>query len=192
MSDRNAQTIFRVGHRHKPYSQLSNAMLRDKRMSYAQRGLLSFILSHPTDWKFNLAWLLRVGGVGKDSAYAAISPLNAWDRALRRDECGAWRINGTRGSIHTWGDGKSWVLYVACDSGQGWTWAKKRLVAFCEVTQDCDEEGCLRLHELPTPAQAAIIRDLLGIQKRREVSAAELERLRAFAFERRPRSEASI
>src|SRR5262249_22438838 len=35
---------------------------------------------------------------------AVLAPLNAWDRALRRDECGAWCIRGERGSIHTWGD----------------------------------------------------------------------------------------
>jgi hypothetical protein len=26
-----------------------------------------------------------------------LEALGAWDRALRRDECGAWRIDGTRG-----------------------------------------------------------------------------------------------
>ena len=36
--------------------------------------------------------------------------LNASDRALRRDECGAWCISGTRGTLHTWGNGKSWAL----------------------------------------------------------------------------------
>jgi hypothetical protein len=41
-----------------------------------------------------------------------LEALNAWDRALRRDECGAWRINGARGSIHTWGDGQTWVLWA--------------------------------------------------------------------------------
>jgi hypothetical protein len=38
-----------------------------------------------------------------------LKALRAWERALRRDECGAWRIAGTRGTIHTWGDGKTWV-----------------------------------------------------------------------------------
>ena len=42
-----------------------------------------------------------------------LAALNAWGRALRRDECGAWCIDGKRGSIHTWGDGKTWVLFVA-------------------------------------------------------------------------------
>jgi hypothetical protein len=82
---------------------------------------------------------------------ALLRALDAWDKALRRDECGAWAIHGTRGNIHTWGDGSSWVLWLTCHSPQAWTWAKKRL-AFCEVTQDGDDEGCLRLREQPTPA----------------------------------------
>jgi hypothetical protein len=104
--------------------------------------------------------------------------LNAWDRALCRDECGAWTLVGKQGSIHTWGDGKSWVLFVACRSAKGWTNTKRRL-SFCTVTQDCQDEGCLRLHELPTPEQARVIRDDLGIRKRMEFSPEDLERRRA-------------
>src|SRR5262249_49662252 len=72
-----------------------------------------------------------------------------------------------------------------------WTHTKKRL-GFCKVTQDGDNEGCLRLFDLPTPDQAEIIRDVLGIQKRREVSAEVLERLKAFAFERKPGSKTRV
>ena len=106
-----------------------------------------------------------------------LQALNAWSRALRRDECGAWRIAGERGSIHTWGDGKTWVLYVVCHSARHWTHTKQRL-AICQVTQDGDDEGCLRLHRLPTPDQATVIRDILGIRKRVEFGPAELERRR--------------
>jgi hypothetical protein len=38
------------------------------------------------------------------------------------------------------------------------------------LTQDGDDEGCLRLDHLPTPAEAEAIRDSLGIRKRRTVS----------------------
>ena len=122
---------------------------------------------------------------------ALLMALNAWDRALRRDEAGAWAICGKHGSIHTWGNGKCWALYVRCNSGQRWTWAKKKL-SFCSVTQDGDNEGCLRLRQLPTPEQASLIREVLGIRKRQEISEATRERLRVFAFERKPRNEASI
>jgi hypothetical protein len=53
-----------------------------------------------------------------------------------------------------------------------------------------DEEGCLRLHQLPTPEQAAVIRDIMGIRKKQEISSTTLERLKAFSFPRKPRNEA--
>jgi hypothetical protein len=106
------------------------------------------------------------------------SPPHAWDRALRRDECGAWCIFGKRGSIHTWGDGNTWVLFVAARSRRHWAATKVRL-SFCGVTQDGDEEGCLRLHQLPSPEQAAAIRDALGIRKKMEFASDDLERRRA-------------
>ena len=107
-----------------------------------------------------------------------LGALNAWGRALRRDECGAWRIDGKRGSIHTWGDSKTWVLFVAGRSGRHWTAIKDRL-SFSDVTQDGDDEGCLRLHRLPTPEQAAAIRDALGIRKKVEFTPDDLARRRA-------------
>jgi len=60
------------------------------------------------------------------------------------------------------------------------------------VTQDGDNEGCLRLHQLPTPEQVSVIRDVLGIRKRQEISEATRERLRVFAFELKPHNEASV
>jgi hypothetical protein len=53
-----------------------------------------------------------------DQQKALLAALGASDRALRRDECGAWRIKGSHGQIYTWGDGKSWVLYVGCRSAR--------------------------------------------------------------------------
>jgi hypothetical protein len=110
---------------------------------------------------------------------ALLRALNAWERALRRDECGAWRVNGQRGHIYTWGDGKSWLLYIQADSPRHWSSIKKQL-SFCRVTQDGDDEGCLRLFGLPSPEQAKAIRDLLGIRKRRPASSfpAEWKRTR--------------
>ena len=113
----------------------------------------------------------------REQQRSLLTALNAWDRALRRDECGAWCITGKRGRIYTWADNKTWVLWVACRSEKHWAHTKRRL-AFCSVTQDGDSEGCLRLHALPTAEQAEVIRDVLGIQKRREDTVETLERLR--------------
>ena len=102
--------------------------------------------------------------------------LNASKASLRLDACRLWTIRGriggdgiARNYISTWGDGETWLLYLCCRSPQAWTWAKKRL-AFAEITQDGDDEGVLRLHRLPTAAEAAVIRDILGIRQTREVA----------------------
>src|SRR5262249_56174673 len=92
---------------------------------------------------------------------ALLAALGAWDRALRRDECGAWCISGKHGSIHTWGDGRSWVLWVGCRSEKHWAYTKRRL-AFSAVTQHRDHEGSLPLHHLPTVDQVKSIHILLA------------------------------
>src|SRR5262249_22034706 len=81
-----------------------------------------------------------------------LAALGIWDRALRRDACGAWVIIGKQGSIHTWGDGQTWVLWVTSRSVRHWTATKARL-SFCSVVVDGDDEGMLRLHHLPTPSK---------------------------------------
>ena len=107
-----------------------------------------------------------------------LKALDAAPSQLRRDKAGWWVIGGRHGSLQTWGDGKSWVLYVICRSKQHWTFTKKRL-SFMTVTQDGDDEGCLRLLELPTSEQAVVIRDVLKLRKRVAYSPETLERKRA-------------
>jgi hypothetical protein len=107
-----------------------------------------------------------------------LAALDAAQAQLRRDECGSWVITGRRGAIHTWGDGKSWSVYVIGRSARHWT-AIKRRVAFMTVTQDGDEEGCLRLFSLPTPQEAVAIRDVMGLRKRVDYGPDALERKRA-------------
>lgn len=99
--------------------------------------------------------------------------LNASPSSLRRDECGLWILRGRPGCFaSTWGDGSTWQLVVTPEqeiSKQAWTWIKKRL-AFAEVNQDGDAEGCFRLHRLPTPEEAEEIRAIVGIRKRMDLS----------------------
>jgi hypothetical protein len=49
------------------------------------------------------------------------------------------------------------------------------------VRQDCDGEGCFILDRHPTQAEGAVIRNKLGIPKKRELGQEELARLRAAA-----------
>jgi hypothetical protein len=117
-----------------------------------------------------------------------LAALGAWDRALRRDELAAWAIMGTRGRIYT--DGKGWVLYVSGRSVRHWSAVRAKLAEFATITQDGDEEGVARLHDLPAPEQAAVIREALGIRKRVAVSSAWRDRLRRFAFGSGPQGKA--
>jgi hypothetical protein len=127
--------------------------------------------------------------VQREALLKLVEALGCWDRALRRDECGDWRINGKLGHIYavpgTLDDAKreGFQIYCRCaeefeepTSSQGWTWAKK-VLSFCEVVNDGDDEGMLFLARLPNPEEAAAIRDKIGITKKREISDAERERL---------------
>jgi hypothetical protein len=65
-------------------------------------------------------------------------------------------------------------------SARGWESAKKRL-GFGKVTQDGDCEGSIVLDRWPSKAEAAEIRDILGIPKRVELSEGQLANLREHA-----------
>jgi hypothetical protein len=58
---------------------------------------------------------------------------------------------------------------------------RAKLAAFCTVTQDGDDEGVARLHGLPGPGQAEVLREVLGLRKRAEISTGQRSRLRRLA-----------
>jgi hypothetical protein len=118
----------------------------------------------------------------RDALLEFAMALGSASSALRRDECGDPRINGKRGHVYAVPGG--FHFYCVCASAKAWTYAKRAL-SFAKVTQDGDEEGMLFLDRLPTPAEAEITRHYLGIAKRPELSAAQIEALRARAKARR-------
>jgi hypothetical protein len=119
-----------------------------------------------------------------------LAALDASPVALRRDlhrdegHKGDYSIQGKCGHIYI--DGKGFLLCVTAKderdkSPRRWTSIKRRL-EFCRITQDGDDEGCLHLDQLPTPVQAGLIRQALGIRKRRtltEDSRAQLDAARS-------------
>src|SRR4029077_584757 len=105
--------------------------------------------------------------------------INCRDSALRRDECGDWRINGSKGHIYAVPEG--FQIFVMGWSTNGWNRAKKAL-EFAKVTQDGDDEGGLILDRLPNEAEAALIRYWVKIPKKRDVSEETLALLRQFSF----------
>jgi hypothetical protein len=111
-----------------------------------------------------------------------VSALGCRAAALRRDECGDWRIEGSNGHVYAVpGPGPRFMLYLMTGSPKAWTFAKRAL-AFAKVINDGDEEGAFVMRRLPTADEAALIRRYCGIPKRREVSEAELDRLRSVGF----------
>jgi len=107
-----------------------------------------------------------------------LAALDASPVALRRDphrdegHKGDYSIQGKCGHIYL--DGEGFLLCVTAkderdQSPRRWTSTKRRL-AFCRITQDGDEEGCLHLDLPPTPAQAGLVRRPLGIRKRRTLT----------------------
>ena len=110
---------------------------------------------------------------------AMLTALDVSPRALERP-IGDWQIAGNSGHIMT--DGRGFLLYVSTsESPRRWTGIKKRL-GFCRLTQDGDDEGCLYLERLPKADEAVLIREAIGIRKRRHLTPEALvvlERARA-------------
>jgi hypothetical protein len=99
---------------------------------------------------------------------ALVATIDASSRALQRDLCGDYMITGKLG--HIFADGQGFLLCVSTrESPRRWTMVKRRL-AFCHLKQDGDDEGCLHLDRLPRPEDAELIREALGIRKRRRIS----------------------
>jgi len=91
--------------------------------------------------------------------------------ALRRDECGDWRINGSRGHVYAAPEGSQ--IFVMGWSANGWNRAKRAL-SFAQICNDGDDEGGFVLDRLPTAAEGGLIRHWLGIAKKAEFSGEEL------------------
>jgi hypothetical protein len=118
-----------------------------------------------------------------------LAALGARADTLRRDECGDWRIKGSRGWIYAVPgslakpdcEGFQIVFMPGGEFGEvlknssAWTRAKEAM-PFADVQNDGDGEGTSFLFRLPSPAKAETIRAKLGIPKKIELSEAELQR----------------
>jgi hypothetical protein len=130
-----------------------------------------------------------------------VEALGCREAALRRDECGDWRINGEYGHIYAIPgtidrpkDEGFQIFVLNGESVRQWSAVKSAMLPFTDITNNGDTEGAFFLDRLPTPNEAAIIRRYVGIRKRREDSEETLAALKArpsnFGFQaRRPPSE---
>jgi hypothetical protein len=83
----------------------------------------------------------------REQQRSLLTALNAWDRAAQGR---MQRVVHHGQGLYSWGDGKTWIIYARCRSEKHWAYTKRRL-SFCTVTQDGEDDGCLRLHALPKP-----------------------------------------
>ena len=120
--------------------------------------------------------------------------LGSRDSALRRDECGDWRIEGRFGHIYAVPGSPDrprtpgfQIMVTGEFSGGRWWGAAKRGLAFAAIANDGDDEGVLFLDRLPTPDEAEAIRHYVGVAKKRVLSDEERERLTSLGhrFEKR-------
>ncbi len=127
-----------------------------------------------------------------------LNAITASESALRRDECGDWRIEGSTGHVYAVPTAREdsphskrherrcaagFSLYVMVASARRWTNAKRALSVFAKITNDGDEEGALLMDRLPaTKDEAEAIRSCLGVRKRRTVSEETRARLREMSL----------
>ena len=91
-------TVFRV-EKTANYTVMSNTHLKDRRLSYKSKGLLSVILSLPPDWDYTITGLAVIAADGVDSVKTAIKELEQYGYVTRtqlRDERGRMAQNEYR------------------------------------------------------------------------------------------------
>lgn len=91
-------TVFRV-EKTANFTVMSNTHLKDRRLSYKSKGLLSVILSLPPDWDYTITGLSVIAADGVDSVKTAIKELEQYGYVTRtqlRDERGRMAQNEYR------------------------------------------------------------------------------------------------
>ena len=88
-------TIFRV-ERTGNFTVMSNMHLKDRRLSFKSKGLLSVIFSLPPDWKYTLTGFAKIAADGVESVKSTVKELEKHgyvSRRQTRDERGRMSVN---------------------------------------------------------------------------------------------------
>lgn len=90
-------TTIRIAKRAK-FVRIPNASVQDRRLSFRARGLLSFLLSQPDDWRVDSDSLASHAPEGRDAIRTALNELQTTGYLVRersRDEMGRWTTETT-------------------------------------------------------------------------------------------------
>ncbi len=99
---------------------------------------------------------------------------------IHRDPCGDWNLAGRRGHVST--DGTSLYLHLSFETKRRWESAKRMLGE--PVSQDGDDEGVIKLLDLPAGEKVIQIRKLLGLRKVAPLTDGQRSTLSRFHFAR--------
>lgn len=87
--------VFKI-EKNKNYTVMSNIHLRDKKLSFKAKGLLSFMLSLPEDWDYSLNGLVSISKEGKKAIRNILEELKQNGYLVieqKRDEKGYYKYN---------------------------------------------------------------------------------------------------
>lgn len=75
--------VFRI-EKNKDYTVMSNYHLRDKRLTFKAKGMLSFMLSLPDDWDYSINGLCSVSKEGITSIRSTLNELEKYKYLQRK------------------------------------------------------------------------------------------------------------
>lgn len=113
-----------------------------------------------------------------------------WKRSLKKaletstrwtiDNCGDYNLLGTKGKIFI--DDNFWYVYVEIQAGT------REDLSFMKISQDGDYELIVKLDRLPTKKEAKIVRNKVGLKKKRTLSPEQVKIMteRLFSYRYKP------
>jgi hypothetical protein len=91
-------TIIRAPRPTEQFTVISNAVIRDHRLTFKARGLLIHLLSMPDHWRTNSTQLAQIGPDGRDAIRTALIELEQAgyvQRTKQQDLAGRWSTSTT-------------------------------------------------------------------------------------------------
>lgn len=108
-------TIHKTNRSHDPFTRILNDTIRDKRLSFKARGLLTFMLGHPNNWTTRVGWIEEQTTEGREAIRSAIAELESLGY-LRREK------NRSDTGRH---DGYVWHWFEEPSTGDGFSSADR-------------------------------------------------------------------